>query len=266
MFFKSELEEKQQEKEKQTYLEFLKRDVVSVSEAEIREMTSSYLRLLETLKTLAESAGEEPVILISIGCFSGNSEQQIPSYLKNIAQNKKVNILLIDGLYRREVAQNNLIAQHNLESKNSTAPVFLLKGNPNINVEIFGCYIDVKPASSLCQKMAETIINLLKKKGRVFIGNHVQAYSFVDIPGIAELANRIKVDYPNTFQLYTQAGSGRVRYYLDKQINYETDQYGMPDNGTFKTCSKLSDLQEIDEFKPEFPVIPAKLLGPGSGY
>lgn len=76
--------------------------------------------------------------------------------------------------------------------------------------------------------MAEAITSILKKEERVFIANHTQAYSLEDIPGIAELANRIKADYPKTLQVYTQGGMGNVRYYTDKLINYHNDGYGMP--------------------------------------
>ncbi|WP_131753161.1 hypothetical protein [Legionella feeleii] len=143
-----------------------------------------------------------------------------------------------------------MINQHELERKDSTDRVFKPRENPNVSVEIFGCIIDDRPDSLICQTMAEAITSILKKEGRVFIANHTQAYSLEDIPGIAELANRIKADYPKTLQVYTQEGMGSVRYYTDKLINYHNDGYGMPDNGTFKTWPKLSDLQEIDAFKP----------------
>ncbi|KTC95928.1 hypothetical protein Lfee_2290 [Legionella feeleii] len=158
--------------------------------------------------------------------------------------------MLIDANFCTEKQLKILINQHELERKDSTDRVFKPRENPNVSVEIFGCIIDDRPDSLICQTMAEAITSILKKEGRVFIANHTQAYSLEDIPGIAELANRIKADYPKTLQVYTQEGMGSVRYYTDKLINYHNDGYGMPDNGTFKTWPKLSDLQEIDAFKP----------------
>lgn len=87
-------------------------------------MTSSYFHLLASLKGIAESAGEGSVVLISIGCRGSNSEQQIPSYLKNIAQDKEVTILLIDANFCTEKQLKILINQHELESKDSTDRVF----------------------------------------------------------------------------------------------------------------------------------------------
>lgn len=259
MFFKKP---KRGEQEKKEYLEFVKKYWGHVVNEKIEDTLFSYERFLKTLNKLSES-NEESVVLISVGCYSPtNTEQQIPSYIKHLAQDKKVTILLIDGNYS-DVNNINLMKDRlGLERKKGEEEIFSPREYPNIDCEIFSCFLNFdkrKPSSdqdTLCQQLSTAITHVLKQNGRVFIANHTQAYSFEDIPVLADLANKIKVNYPETLQLYTQGGKGKVRYYLDKQINYNTDSYGMEFNGTFKIVPKLEDLQQIDQFKPKLQVNP----------
>ncbi|KTC80193.1 hypothetical protein Lche_2213 [Legionella cherrii] len=250
MFFKESNSNSGTKWDTEAYHKIIKEYEPNISEHELQSQLKSYENLLNSLGHI-----EENVLFISIGCgtnYSRTQEQAIPTYLKRIAEENKVHALLIDGNFLGGTDMFKGI--HNLENKGEEGEdTFTLKNNPNLTVEVFGCF--VVDDGVLTNELRKAIVDILDKGGRVFVANHTQAKLFSDIPQIAELCNSIKSEHPQAaylLQVYTQGGMGPVRYCSKELCDYKTDIYEQEKNGTVQVCAELSDLQFVDEFKPDF--------------
>ena len=235
---------------------------------EIEKGVEEYARLLKELSFI-----QEEVLFISIGCSNSSMpEQQFPTYLKNIAKTEKVRVILIDGLFRESKRTERL--ERELVKNNSEVSSYEHKEHPNLAVGVFGCYLPEDcflPVKGMFKALLkEAICQVLDKGGKVFIANHTQAYSFKDIPDVADVCNLIKTSHPlggTHLQFYTQGGFAKVRYYLDKTCDCARDAYNSgnkfePEHDEFYVCSTLQDLANVEQFQPRFQEL-KKEIPPG---
>lgn len=246
----TQLNSEEQKELKKEYLEECS------SEAAADEM----LRLVDNLNKFSEDS-----LLISIGCGMGQyqkemlKEQQIPTYVKDLANNQSIRILLIDGFFSKTEGTAFVEKEHKIKKIDDKENMYIHQEHPNLKIQIFACYLPSEKCDKLYEVLKHTMAGILEKGGCVFIGNHTQAYSLADIPRIAQTYNKIKKDHPNAsaLQLYTQGGTGRVRFYGEKLYDEKTSGVLTPFESEnfedFYTCASVANLKNYSEFqsKPE---------------
>ncbi len=220
---------------------------------EMEKVMGEYARLLEGLSFI-----KEDVLFISIGCASlspsSGQEQRFPTYIKNIAKEEKIRVLLIDGLFGESKYKEGF--ERDPHVKKAADSSYEHKDHSNLGIELFGCYL--LPNGKFSTLLKEVIGQVLDKGGKVFIANHTQAWSFEDIPSVADACNMVKTSHPlggTNLQFYTQGGMGKVRYYLDKTCDCARDACGSghqfePEHEEFYVCSELQDLAKVKQFQP----------------
>jgi len=225
------------------------------------------LHLIQALEKIEAGKTEEQNLLICIG--SGFLiHQAIPKYLQEI-KTENIRILLIDGFtyssFSEEIEKfeiNTITPVIRMPSDDPDNYTYALK-DPLLKyqIDVFGCDLPeitaIPQATIFYSILKNAISKILDKKGRVFIANHTQAYSLEDIPDIGNLYNELKT-HPDSclLQLYTQAGCGHVRYYLEQLYDPKSSSMKptISKTNAFYTCPSLSDLCIIEKFIN--PIIP----------
>jgi hypothetical protein len=116
---------------------------------------------------------------------------------------------------------------------------------------VFPC--DDLQDSSIFLLLQKCMYNFLSGPNNLFfIGNHLQAYGLEDCPMLSLLYNNLKPKFQKALQLYTQGGTGEVRYYLEKSY-YPCSPDRLMECNSYVTDS-LTDLGAIftqDYFREE---------------
>jgi hypothetical protein len=196
---------------------------------------------------------DDEVVFIGIGAGSQNpktKEQQIPSYIKEIAKNRKVRILLIDPLITEEKFMRSQENDVCIEKSDEDLVYHYLSPEieGRLTIHLCSCCIPENNQCgifSLLKSKLKAILN--KDVGQVFIGNHLQAYGLEDLPVVGQFYNFLKKFHGDKLQLYTQGGSGGVLYYQDEF--YRPYSHDSDDRFRGKRCKTIENLKDVDCFK-----------------
>ncbi len=248
---------------------------------------------LAQLVQALSSGIKEDALLLSIGSGSWGhrdariEEQQIPTYIKNMAKaGKKVRILIIDRDFeerwssRDDARRDDLTDREYFEkhqpvtrklTDNPAEYIYQLNGSPESTIQIFPCAVPAFNDQNFFTVLQKAIENALNNGSKVFIGNHSNCWSLEQYPLLGDVYNSIKESHPQSksLQLYTQCGDSLgVRYYLDKLYDeksfmkhdpnavmgfmsddsfFEKNWYPVGDE--FKVIPNLKDLANLPEFK-----------------
>lgn len=243
-----------------------KKYIATIADFDAHAQATQFLNLVTALKEIKEDN-----LFISIGSAMSHktAEQRLPSYLQEIAKTESVRVFLIDGIWEmtlqgkpfiQKFEENTPVVKASSAESNKYTYVPSDKSQ-KIVIDIFGCYLpgsergEPIPLQDFYLILEKAIASILDKKGKVFIGNHTQAWGLEDIPWIADSYNAIKKIHPNAsgLQLYTQGGGGRVRYYLDKLYDHKSSGYREggkfeSTKGEFYVCESLLGLCKVKEF------------------